>query len=276
MNLSSTIQGVYAIDIDAKQNRVTVAGNVDAESLIQKLVKYGKHAELLQEKNPTITTTNSSNAAAPTAKTEPKGNEKAAPAATAAATAAVPDTKEKKQAEKGKAVIESPETSPAAAASSDEVNTPKPGTDAQSPPEKNISEKATTDAEGKKKEKEVKKEESKVDEREISDSVSVTGVNSPPAHPFPANFQPLYATVNYHTVHPSTSYAYYTAPPPEIPSTYTSYGNLPPPAYPSPAGYSPGYYYSSESYYGSIDQPSPSTGSYDMFNDENPNACKLM
>lgn len=272
MNLSSTIEGVYAIEVDAKQNRVTVAGNVDAESLIQKLVKYGKHPELLPEKNPATTAANSSNSAAPAAKTEAKGSEKAAPATTAAAAAASPETKEKKQPEKGKAKAEPPEPSPAATAISDEVTDPEPDAGAPSQPEKSVSEKATAgDADGEKKEKEPKREEIEVEEGEISNSAGVAGVNSPPA-----NFQPLYATVSYHTSHPSTSYAYYTPPPPEIPSSYTYHDNLPPPAYPPAAGYSPEYYYSPESYYGSMNQPAASSGSYDMFNDENPNACKLM
>ncbi|OWM72475.1 heavy metal-associated isoprenylated plant protein 36 [Punica granatum] len=41
-----SIEGVYTTDIDLKQQKVTVIGNVDAETLIKKLVKTGKHAEL--------------------------------------------------------------------------------------------------------------------------------------------------------------------------------------------------------------------------------------
>lgn len=40
------IEGVYKIEIDSKQQRVLVTGNVDFEALIKKLVKSGKHAEL--------------------------------------------------------------------------------------------------------------------------------------------------------------------------------------------------------------------------------------
>ncbi|XP_073015557.1 uncharacterized protein [Primulina eburnea] len=40
------IEGVYKIEIDTKQQRVLVTGNVDSEALIKKLVKSGKHAEI--------------------------------------------------------------------------------------------------------------------------------------------------------------------------------------------------------------------------------------
>ncbi|KAL3827845.1 hypothetical protein ACJIZ3_016647 [Penstemon smallii] len=40
-----SIEGVYKIEIDSKQHKVMVAGNVDSETLIKKLVKSGKHAE---------------------------------------------------------------------------------------------------------------------------------------------------------------------------------------------------------------------------------------
>ncbi|CAJ1976117.1 unnamed protein product [Sphenostylis stenocarpa] len=44
------IHGVYNIDIDQKQHKVVVSGNVHAETLIWKLNKAGKHAELWPEK----------------------------------------------------------------------------------------------------------------------------------------------------------------------------------------------------------------------------------
>ncbi|KAL5566008.1 hypothetical protein UlMin_029172 [Ulmus minor] len=44
------IDGVYTTNIDLRQQRVTVTGNVEAETLIKKLTKTGKHAELWPEK----------------------------------------------------------------------------------------------------------------------------------------------------------------------------------------------------------------------------------
>ncbi|XP_076896795.1 heavy metal-associated isoprenylated plant protein 35-like [Bidens hawaiensis] len=40
-----TIEGVYTIDIDSKQHKVTVVGNVEVETLVKKLIKTRKHAE---------------------------------------------------------------------------------------------------------------------------------------------------------------------------------------------------------------------------------------
>ncbi|KDP28127.1 hypothetical protein JCGZ_13898 [Jatropha curcas] len=44
------IDGVYMTDVDSRQHKVTVTGNVDAETLIKKLARSGKHAELWPEK----------------------------------------------------------------------------------------------------------------------------------------------------------------------------------------------------------------------------------
>ncbi|KAK0582336.1 hypothetical protein LWI29_024376 [Acer saccharum] len=44
------IEGVYATDIDSQQHKVTVTGNVDSDTLIKRLAKSGKYAELWPEK----------------------------------------------------------------------------------------------------------------------------------------------------------------------------------------------------------------------------------
>ena len=38
--------GVYTTVIDSQQHKVTVTGNVDSETLLKKLLRSGKHAEL--------------------------------------------------------------------------------------------------------------------------------------------------------------------------------------------------------------------------------------
>ncbi|XP_015063106.1 heavy metal-associated isoprenylated plant protein 35 [Solanum pennellii] len=43
------VPGVYTIDIDLKQQKATVTGNVEAEALLRKLHKSGKHAELVPQ-----------------------------------------------------------------------------------------------------------------------------------------------------------------------------------------------------------------------------------
>ncbi|WRX08195.1 Heavy metal-associated domain [Theobroma cacao] len=44
------IDGVYETTIDSQQHKVTVTGSVDAETLIKRLTKSGKHVELWPEK----------------------------------------------------------------------------------------------------------------------------------------------------------------------------------------------------------------------------------
>ncbi|XP_059655415.1 heavy metal-associated isoprenylated plant protein 37 [Cornus florida] len=44
--LLQRIEGVYQVSIDAEQQKVTVSGSVDSATLIKKLVRAGKHAEL--------------------------------------------------------------------------------------------------------------------------------------------------------------------------------------------------------------------------------------
>ncbi|KAH0726855.1 hypothetical protein KY285_002553 [Solanum tuberosum] len=43
------VAGVHTIDIDLKQQKATVTGNVEAEALLRKLHKSGKHAELVPQ-----------------------------------------------------------------------------------------------------------------------------------------------------------------------------------------------------------------------------------
>ncbi|KAG1326227.1 heavy metal-associated isoprenylated plant protein 36 [Cocos nucifera] len=50
-----SIEGVYKTTIDSQQQKVVVTGNVEAETLIKKLLKTGKHAELWPEKKPNNT-----------------------------------------------------------------------------------------------------------------------------------------------------------------------------------------------------------------------------
>ncbi|CAI9118785.1 OLC1v1020395C1 [Oldenlandia corymbosa var. corymbosa] len=47
-----SIEGVYTVSIDSQQQKVTVTGNIDPQTLLRKLVKTGKHAEMWPEKPP--------------------------------------------------------------------------------------------------------------------------------------------------------------------------------------------------------------------------------
>ncbi|KAL0364809.1 UNVERIFIED_CONTAM: Heavy metal-associated isoprenylated plant protein 35 [Sesamum angustifolium] len=46
----SQVQGVEFVDVDTKQQKVTVTGSVDADTLVKKLVKAGKKAQLWPQK----------------------------------------------------------------------------------------------------------------------------------------------------------------------------------------------------------------------------------
>ncbi|KAK8947024.1 hypothetical protein KSP39_PZI006870 [Platanthera zijinensis] len=223
------VQGVYTVDIDSNQSRVTVTGDVDGESLVRKLLKYGKHSELLTEKNQP--TANSSSSAA------------------AAATEASGDAAEAKV--EGKAV---------------EITAPLNGGEVEpSKLERSSSEKpSATVVENEKRENESRGDEGAA----VYDSGRVLPGNS-----FIVENQPVY-TMSYSAVHPSTSYAYYQAPPAEMPSSY-GYTAYPATAIDTPEYYSRDYY-SSQGYYGSMEPQAPPEGSYDMFSEENPNACNLM
>ncbi|WCJ43111.1 Heavy metal transport/detoxification superfamily protein [Euphorbia peplus] len=50
IKILKNIEGVYKVEIDLRQQKVTVIGNVDSETLISKLLKAGKHAEVWPEK----------------------------------------------------------------------------------------------------------------------------------------------------------------------------------------------------------------------------------
>ncbi|KAJ8631056.1 hypothetical protein MRB53_024379 [Persea americana] len=49
--LLQKIEGVYKVDVDSEQQKVTVSGNVDSSALIKKLLKGGKYAELWSQKS---------------------------------------------------------------------------------------------------------------------------------------------------------------------------------------------------------------------------------
>ncbi|KAL1568555.1 heavy metal-associated isoprenylated plant protein 37-like [Salvia divinorum] len=44
------IEGVYEVSIDAEQQKVSISGSVDSSTLIKKLIRGGKHAELWSQK----------------------------------------------------------------------------------------------------------------------------------------------------------------------------------------------------------------------------------
>ncbi|KAG0450658.1 hypothetical protein HPP92_026597 [Vanilla planifolia] len=267
------VHGVQMVDVDSKQNKVTVTGNVDAEALIQRLLKYGKHAEVWPETK--LTESNSSGVVS--RDTVVKVEEKVIQAEQHAASA-----KNKQEAEEGK------DTSPAETNSTVKPDASPSGDVAEVKSNKNEPEETEKDSEkpidageasseatekvSTEKEKEVVErkagsgDEGNAQESDGDTAPSAAGFATPPPMipPSTANTQPVY-TMSYNMGQPSASYSYYAAAPP--PAMLSSY------AYP---GYALQEHYPSDPYYGSMEPSTSSVGSLDMFNDENPNACNLM
>lgn len=293
------VEGVGNIDIDSKQNKVTVTGSATADSLIQKLGKYGKQAEIWPE-------TKVSAAGKVSGEPKEEGKEKDASVSTVIATPPETDqqqpvTEKKQQAEEAKQVPPPPPAETTKTASSGEVTgSPDNIEPAKSEKPASADEPENSKRKGKKGEIGAGDETAVPDTNESAARTSAAAaVNPAIPHPFPA-YPPSSYTVSYNTVRPSISYSHY-APSPTIPSSYTTYSGIPPPAgLPSsyatysnytptmPSSYTtyssyesvptyPPENYSTDSYYGSMEAPGAAAeGSYDMFNDENPNACNLM
>ncbi|RWW32135.1 hypothetical protein GW17_00003206, partial [Ensete ventricosum] len=289
----SQLQGVYDAEVDARQHKVTVKTVVDAETLIKRLGKSGKHAALWPEKKPgnqspgNGETIKKKEDKEPSVSKEPaeSSGKKSIPsesssASPAAATATAPA--EASDADRTEAEAKpKPPTEPAKPDSETEernVNEPqttnatKVDTSAQTPekPAATVDEKASAaSAEissekggGEKKGDKAQKENSG-DAGKDPDAGSINSSSPPHAYSHPAYPPPAYV-MSYNMAQPSASQAYYASPAPPASHGY-AYMPFPPPP---------------EFYYGSMDpslpapvQPAPHDN---MFSDENPNACNIM
>lgn len=288
--------GVATTEIDSQQNKVTVTGDVDADTLIKKLAKSGKHAELWpMEKKPNNPNPNpnpngkemgkevakekdASKSKEPNLKPE-RAPEKLAATATSSET----DTKPAETTTKEPAPLAAAKQVESAAKPAESSSKPDPRPDkapvTSSETDAKPADTATkTDSSGKKK----SKNKGGV---EAAGNEEVFVMNSGGAPPMqPAYQQPVYAA-SYNMAHPTASYSYHALLPPH-PQSYIYSGHLPPPQgymypnHPPPPEYYPRYppenYYPHESYYESAPSSSHSQGSYDYFSDENANACNVM
>ncbi|OIW07111.1 hypothetical protein TanjilG_02745 [Lupinus angustifolius] len=280
------IDGVYDINIDLRQQKVVVIGNIERETLIKKLIsKTGKHAELWPEK--------------------PDSKKKNHPK---------PDKQQHSDAESGEENDEDEETvkvivqDEAVAKNTEGCATVKPGvqfqelkpevrqtvtvlTGNQPPPGTGNQSNATTPGGGgggKKKKKKKKKSKSASGGGatvEHSNDAPVTGgpgnqsqinqVHSSSVPMFSGNESPSYQNM-YHRY------------PIQAPPVYTMSHNQ---VYPSCSSYGPSSYYTSTqpySYAHEMEGPPPyvydtesytspqSSNSFEIFSEENPNACYVM
>ncbi|XP_008805754.2 heavy metal-associated isoprenylated plant protein 35 [Phoenix dactylifera] len=248
-----SIEGVYKTTIDSQQQKVVVTGNVEAETLIKKLVKTGKHAELWPEKKPN---NNSSSGGGKKNKNKNKASGKPNEQSEN------PDTNQTPKAS-------GDDSSPDSSAQPDDKAPKNSGKDCPKadkkeagnspPPEKQDgAAAASSGGGGKKKGKKGQKEnkgaggggELQVVSEEMGGKASGDGGGGLPAFNYPVypTSQPPAYMVSYSSVQPSASYG----------GAY----------YPMSMNQS-SYFYS-----GATAATAP--GSYYIFSDENANACRIM
>lgn len=309
------INGVDTIEINSQKNQAIVTGNVEAETLIRKLLKSGKHSELwpTEKKPENPKPKNNTN----NEKIVKEKNEAKEVASTSSEPAklleAKPDTSKtelKSETDTKPEVETKPETSKPNKQTA-EMKQP------EEKPVENDEKKAETGKEGdeKKAENDSKpngKEKKKKKEKKVVETEDRSLDVTPPMHQHPIYHQPMYVS-SYNMVQPTQSYAHVVPMPqnhaasmnppqvnpnfayPNYPNypNYSSYESLNHPPQEQYPNYNPGYQpnypsypmnypsYSNENFHGSMGYEASSSssqqqGSYDYFNDENPNSCSVM
>lgn len=288
--------GVYTASVDLQQQKVTVTGNVDAETLIKKLEKAGRHAEPWPEKprkeKENDSRENNPNNGGGGKETKGSGKPKekdpagageggdtkpAEESSIAIATAAKPPTKKADAPSKAAGNVGT-EKAPGPKGGSREGKDPGGSPSPHAKPSAGcggggVAEGEAASGSGGKEGKKGQKEGGGAGsggEASESSGHSCTMCPHFPLYPQPP---PVYA-VSYNTAYPSSSYGavYYAAPPVVLPQQThvcaalpqqqgqqhcTAYHYNPPPA-------------------GVFIPPSDEDGSYDVFSDENANACRVM
>ncbi|KAJ0977705.1 hypothetical protein J5N97_013179 [Dioscorea zingiberensis] len=284
------INGVYEILIDSRQHKVTVTGNVDAETLIKKLAKSHKHAELWPEPKPANPNPNPD--PNPNPNPNPIAEPKQPPSENPGDPPANPDPKPPSPAAP-KPTVEAP-AKPKPDEPSTSSSPPENSTGPPSAPAADTAAAAPADG-AKKKKKKNKKPDTAVDaaaaaasggdaeaEAEDEPTAAAAGATPPRAHVIEhVHHVPV---MSYNTTHPSASYGatYYAAVPVQetymhhpapYPTVQERYMQPAPLPYPPPVheNYVHAAPYHPDGFYGQERQQS-----YDMFSEENPNACGVM
>ncbi|XP_077240362.1 uncharacterized protein LOC143881260 [Tasmannia lanceolata] len=233
------MDGVSDIKIDLKQDKVTVTGNVDAETLIKKLVKSGKHAELWpekteKEKQPAIAGSKKTDKEAPkisvpvadkklAENSEGKSTAKNGEGKSAAkdgegkSTAKTSEGKSTAKSSEEKSVVKNSEETNAVNGQSKESKTDEKKTEKDNESETGV--KLPGSGSGGKKNKNKGQKAKEETPTEPKSGPDPTSASSPPRqqqfYPYqPYGAQPVYVA-SYNTAYPSTSYgaSYYPAPP---------------------------------------------------------------
>ncbi|PKA52715.1 hypothetical protein AXF42_Ash001696 [Apostasia shenzhenica] len=235
------VAGVYKTTIDSQLQKVTVTGNVDADVLIKKLLKTGKHAELWPEKKPA--------AQNPVAGSPGAGKKNKKKGGTANAGESEGNQEKTQLASEGDENF----TSSKPAAAGDEGQKPSQGAAASGGGGKTKGKKGSANS-----------GESVLEEAAGKQQVSPP-IQLPAPAPAPAYHFPTYPTqapayvVSYNTVQPAASYggaAFY--PVAMHQNSYLYSGHQP----------------AAGSYY--IPAAASSPGNCDLFSEENANSCSVM
>ncbi|RWW02149.1 hypothetical protein BHE74_00058774 [Ensete ventricosum] len=258
------------------KHKVTVKSIVDAETLIRKLEKSGKHAELWPQKKPSnrnpinVNTGNkesgeSSKPEEPSGKSEKKPiPSKPNPAASSASDTTVAklsdaektEVKTKTPAEPSESATKEPQSSGTNKADASTQQPKKPAATASG--EANA-DNGCAKKKGKKAQKEISEETGKNPNAGSISSLPPQHMYSYPTHPPPPPPPPPYV-MSYNMAEPSVTKAYYASP---VPPASDGFVYMP---YPPPP----------EFYYGPSDPSSPLPMQPDMFSHENSNSCNLM
>ncbi|URE02987.1 Heavy-metal-associated domain [Musa troglodytarum] len=270
-----SIRGVYDTEIDAGQHKVTVKSIVNAETLIRKLAKSGKHAELWPEKkpnnqNPSNVNTSNKESGESSKPEEPSGMSekkpipsKPNPAASSATDTTVAklsdaektEVKTKTPAEPSESATKEPQSSGTKNADSSTQQPKKPTATAGG--EAN-GDNGCAKKKGKKAPKEISEEAGKNPTAGSISSLPPQHMYSYPTHRPPP--PPPYV-MSYNMAEPSVTQAYYASP---VPPASDGFVYIP---YPPP----PEFYY-----YCPSDPSSPVLIQPNMFSDEDSNSCNLM
>lgn len=276
-----SIEGVYDTNIDTKQQKVIVTGNVEADTLIIKLLKSGKNAELWPE--PIIKEKKQGKLKKKEKQIDPKpktANQEEAHKEPEKKLSAlkieeipqeivkkieVNPTPEPKKDESSSLVVKIANSEDVAEPKADVAEPKADVAETKADVNETKAEKKPGECETRGNTSGDKKKKGPKNPAEGGSSPHILTNQSPPRHhgyeypPYYHAPQPVYA-VSYNTAHPSSSYtASYYAPPPPYSYAYTHTGQemQHPPS-------------DIDSY------PRQPLDSFEMFSDENPNGCYIM
>nr|XP_043622192.1 heavy metal-associated isoprenylated plant protein 35-like [Erigeron canadensis] len=202
------IDGVYKTEIDSQQHKAIVTGSVTGDTLVQKLRKSGKHAEILSEKPPESKKKQSNKKKSDDDGDEPvvlKLEKEAEPKIVVPIETgennSPPNSKNKKKKKKNKVSPNNETESQQPPPDDDDINNNNPSLDDDELPTMNGDESN-------------KEQQSQIVSPVISDQMGYATPNNLPQPPYFGYYptDPAYNGMSYNTSYPSSEASYYTPP----------------------------------------------------------------